>query len=139
MAGKARPTKVTRARQVANLEKIGKGTGLNKVLKNFNREINKIEQSTPRAMVKVVLLVKRRAQQQTPVDTNNLRASAETDVVDQGRGLIMGIVRYTAKYAHFVHEINKNYVVGNWKFLQNAVIQSKRDILNIFREEAKIR
>lgn len=61
------------------------------------------------------------AQRLTPVDSGFLRASAyETKpAADAVRGVIM--IAFGASYAIYVHEIWKNYVVGEWKFLQTAV------------------
>ena len=57
----------------------------------------------------------------TPVDTGWLRASryVRRPVVSGDRFFFD--VGFAASYAVFVHEINRNYVVGEWKFLQTAM------------------
>lgn len=63
----------------------------------------------------------------------------------EGRQQIAGVdglvstIGYTAYYAPFVHEIQKNYTVGNWQFLRNALANNEMKILGILKEEAQIR
>lgn len=63
----------------------------------------------------------------------------------EGRQQIAGVnglvstIGYTAYYAPFVHEIQKNYTVGNWQFLRNALVNNEMKILGILKEEAQIR
>lgn len=62
------------------------------------------------------------AQSNTPHDTGNLKGSAFVDphIQQTSKGLLQEI-GYTATYAIFVHEIDKNYRRGGWKFLSNAM------------------
>lgn len=63
----------------------------------------------------------------------------------EGREEIAGIdglvstIGYTAYYAPFVHEIQKNYTVGNWQFLRNALANNEMKILSILKQEAQIK
>jgi hypothetical protein len=50
--------------------------GLDKVLQNISKEVDKIEKVTTSGLLEAALLVKRDAQRITPVDTSNLKASA---------------------------------------------------------------
>jgi hypothetical protein len=58
-----------------------------------------------------------------PLDTGALRASAKVESTTTGH-LVESTIRFgdaTAYYAIYVHEINKNYRVGGWKYLERAV------------------
>ncbi len=63
----------------------------------------------------------------------------------EGREEIAGVdglvstIGYTAYYAPFVHEIQKNYTVGNWQFLRNALANNEAKILGILKNEAQIK
>lgn len=52
--------------------------GLEKVIKNLNREVKKIGFRTKKGMIKAGLFIQREAQIKTPIDLGNLRASAFT-------------------------------------------------------------
>lgn len=64
------------------------------------------------------------------------RAAAHAEVA--GADLV-ATIGYTAFYAPFVHEINKNYRQGNWQFLRNALAKNEMKILGIIKEEARIK
>jgi len=112
-------------------------TGLDVVLRNLNREILGIKNRTRAGLREAALMVRRRSQQLTPVDTGNLKASAYTEVYDswEGPGAEIG---YMAGYAPYVHEIDKNYRVGQWKFLETALKEKSQEILEIIRKRARI-
>lgn len=169
--------------------------GLDKVLENLNKEIDKIEGRTVKRMLQVGLLVKRESQKITPVHTGNLKGSAY--VIWGGRGKKVKAkldgkfqtgksksadrvaseynsivanrkninitqqpfaeIGYTAFYAVFVHEnlqashVKKgraklfgkrtiqNVQIGQAKFLEQALFQNSRRILNIIKEDTKIK
>lgn len=48
------------------------------------------------------------------------------------------VIGYTSYYAPFVHEMNKNYTEGNWKFLENSLVSNHKQILDIIAKRAKI-
>lgn len=48
-------------------------------------------------------------------------------------------IGYTASYAIFVHEIDNNYTVGQWKFLETALFSNQKEILRIIKGYAKIK
>ncbi len=72
--GRFKPTgfDIGKGRNIAGI----KWQGLDKVIKNLNKEISMIEGRTVGGMLQAGLLVKREAQKITPVDTSNLKASA---------------------------------------------------------------
>ena len=153
--------------------------GIDKVLLNLNKEIKKIEGRTIQGLSLAALHVKGKAQESTPVDHGNLRASAfvitpagktagpkggkfrhrksgsarRVDLAKMSRdhsGEIKenqkeaqdsesAIVGYSAYYALFVHEIDKFYTVGAWKFLEWALRSQKGMILKIIKDRVKIK
>jgi len=156
-----------------------KAKGLDKILKNLNKEIRGIKGSTQHGLTRAALLVKSRALKQTPIDTGNLRASAYVIDGSSGKqaplskmiseslrqkmtmrgyeytggeppniqeitasGDPWAVIGYTASYAAYVHEINPEggYKAPNtnWKFLEFAISDSRRDILNIIKKTAKV-
>jgi hypothetical protein len=64
------------------------------------------------------------------------RGAAKSEA--SGLGDMVVTIGYTAFYAPFVHEIQKNYRSGNWQFLRNALAENSGKILDIIRQEAKI-
>jgi hypothetical protein len=70
------------------------------------------------------------ALRRTPADTGYLRASRYVR-----RPVVVGTrfeveIGFGAPYAIFVHEIDKPYVVGEWKFLANAVTDHSANALS---------
>ena len=112
-------------------------TGTDKVLRNLNRQIRGIQNRTKGGMRHAALVVRKRSQELTPVKTSNLKGSAGTEVYDTAKGL-GAVIYYTAYYAVYVHEIDKNYRVGQWKFLETALKEKSREIVSIIRRYAKI-
>lgn len=47
-------------------------------------------------------------------------------------------IGFTAAYAVFVHEIKKNYTVGDWKYLERALYDNQDRILHIISSRAKV-
>ena len=157
--------------------------GLDNILKNLNKEIQGIENRTQGGLTEAGLLIKRRSQLKTPVDTGNLKASAyvysgssnrqistitsqDTSAVkagDQKKGIGTGgnfrieatvkgpwaVIGYSANYALYVHEMSRTHMKwdkkkkgyfanGEWKFLESAVKESEKDVINIIKNRAKI-
>lgn len=48
-------------------------------------------------------------------------------------------IGHTMPYAAHVHEHNKNYMVGNWKFLENSFKKNQKKIIQIIAENARIK
>lgn len=48
-------------------------------------------------------------------------------------------VGYTMPYALWVHELNRNYDYGEWKFLEKSFRKNKREIFNILKRSAKFK
>ena len=112
-------------------------TGLKRVQANLNNEITKIKGRTKAGLWSAALVVRRRAQQLSPVDTGNLKGSAFTNAYDtpKGPGAEIG---FTASYAVFVHEVRAKHKVGQWKFLQTALQEKATQVLEIIKKYAKV-
>lgn len=78
--------------------------GLDKVVRNLNREIKKIENRSAKGISVAAQRVKRASQEKTPRDDGILRASAFADPFRGPKGPY-AIVGYTAIYAPWVHEM----------------------------------
>lgn len=50
---------------------------------------------------------------------------------------ILALIHYSAYYALFVHEIKKNHKTGQWKFLETAINQNRKEVLKIIAETVK--
>ncbi len=48
-------------------------------------------------------------------------------------------IGFSAFYSIYVHEINKNYRRGGWKFLESALKDNTKKILSIIAKRAKIK
>jgi hypothetical protein len=109
------------------------------VLVNLNRQVSNIKKRSAAGMWEAALIIQRRSMELTPVDTGNLKGSAYSILIPQlfsgGPGAEIG---YTASYAPFVHEIDKNYKVGQWKFLETAMKEKRRQVLEAIRKRARI-
>ena len=112
--------------------------GVDKVLANLNKQVRKIKGRTAAGMRTALLLVKARSIVKTPIKTGNLRQSHFSNVTRQN-GKITGIVGATASYALFVHEnLESKHVVGQAKFLEDAIKESRNEILFILKKSVKI-
>jgi len=109
---------------------------IDKVLKNLAKEIKKIKGRNISGLGAAALFVKGESQKNTPVDTGHLKNSAYTKLNKEREYAEIG---YTAFYAPFVHEIDKNYTVGGWKFLARALNDNVRKILSIISSRAIIK
>ncbi len=119
---------------------IGRGlSGLDTVLRNLNREIERIERRSRAGMYRAVNIVGGQAKVYTPVDTSNLINSQYTDVIEQAQG-ITGIIGYTASYAMEVHEIDRNYRKpgSRWKYLETALFEKSDEVLEVLADEMRI-
>jgi len=144
-------------------------TGVDKVLANLNMEIKKIEGNISKGLPLAALHVRAKAQEYAPIDEGNLRASAFTIAPDksvddnpgfkgkQASGMgtdhalainenkalvnnLTAVVGFSAYYAVYVHEIDKNYKAPgvSWKFLEKALTEEQKEVLKIIARKAKI-
>jgi len=112
--------------------------GADKILRNLNRAIIKIKGRNVQGLTQGALLIQRRSQDDTPVDTGNLKSSHYVEVEKTSKGPIAEI-GCQAAYAPWVHENpNAKHKVGHWKFLENAIKSSVHDVLKIIERWARI-
>mgnify|MGYP000645025530 CR=1 FL=1 len=111
--------------------------GLDRILKNLNQQISNIEGANEQGLLQAALLIKREAQEKTPVDTGNLKNSAYTD--SEGGNNPAAVIGYQASYAPFVHEdLEARHDNGEAKFLEKAVNENQDRIPEIIRRRAKV-
>jgi len=125
-------------------------TGLDQVLANLNKEVRKIQDRTKAGLWEALLKVKYDVLPLTPIKHGHLRGSCYTIPGPAGKQVaehpepiktssgIAGEIGFTATYAPFVHEIDKHYTVGAWKFLERALKMNYDKILDIIRRRAHV-
>lgn len=138
--------------------------GIDEVIKNLNKEIKGVEGRTRAGLKKAGMFVERKSMKKTPVVTGNLRSShySESFNTPRGPGVEIG---FTASYAPSVHENpragktgGKSHLadpgilpsgrkstritystVGGWKFLEIPLKRNVRRILEIIKQNAKLK
>jgi hypothetical protein len=94
-------------------------------LKDLEKALGDMEENHPKAFAAALWQngqeLHRFSVQKTPVNTGHLRRSYVVDRPDISGNTITVLVGFSAQYALWVHEINKNYSKGDWKFLERAV------------------
>lgn len=154
--------------------------GMETVLKNLNKEIDKIEGRTLKGLIRSAILIRRDMEVTPPlipVDTGNLRASFYTITTkpiegqvkstsfskDENGKLARGhaealqnaqsvltyfgnnpavAIGFSAYYAFKVHEDMMAHFMrpgSGPKFLESAIKRNEKKILNIIKEEARVR
>lgn len=135
--------------------------GIEKVLKNINKEVNAVQGRTLAGLFAFGLTIQGTAQKRVPVEYGNLRASAytrktlqadrATGLVSEGRSVEVG---FAAAYAVYIHENMEQKLKGEdrpsglgvyWgpngqpKFLESAMIDEKDEGLRLVAAYAEIR
>jgi len=134
----------------------GKVLGADKILKNLNIEISKIEGDISKGLSLALVHVQGEAQENTPLEFGVLRNSAFTDVgIVNNR--VVGRIGFRAKYAPYVHEMpmkrkgqkrvgrgpdgkprKGNYwVAGQNKFLERTLVENAPQLPAFIRKHAK--
>jgi len=103
------------------------------VMRNLNGQVNRIKGATRLGCVRAGFFVEAEATKNAPLKSGNLRGSGYTRMTAEGSQ-----VGFEAEYAVFVHEIDNNYAIGGWKFLQRAVDENREEILEIIRAGARV-
>ena len=114
------------------------------VMKNLNKEIKQIQGQTMKGLIRSAALIRRdmdKTSPKIPVDTGNLRQSWFTTPYPHKtkRALIMG---FSANYALKVHEeVGTNFQRpgAGAKFFEASLNRNHKQILNIIKQEAKVR
>lgn len=97
-------------------------TGVDKVVKNIKASDARLRKAATDSLKEAGQDIIAEAQENTPHDTGNLKGSAFVE--DKPRQTPEGLsqrIGFDATYAIHVHEIDKNYKIGGWKFLSNAM------------------
>lgn len=112
--------------------------GVGVVLTNLNLKVLALKGRTVAATREGILVIKKRSQELTPIDTGDLRTNVQTWVKNTTNGPV-ATIHYSQEYALFVHEIDKNYTVGQWKFLEQALKDTERRVLHVLARKVKFR
>lgn len=118
--------------------------GLDKILRNLNKEMTKITGGTMRGLVKSAIVIRQdmeKTSPKIPIDTGNLRASYFTNphYIDRDPAVTLG---FTAFYAWFVHEnIGATFKRpgAGAKFLEESLKRNAGRVIEIIRREARIK
>ena len=114
-------------------------TGLKKVQAALSMEIRKIENRSSRSLEISGLKIRADAQRLCPVDSGNLRSSAFNTKIKTGSFKQKFVaVGFNANYAVYVHEIDKDYTVGQWKFLQTAIKMNHKTVINNITRHSRV-
>jgi hypothetical protein len=109
-----------------------------KVLENLNKSIFQIKGRTQAGIMAALLHIEQAAIAKTPVDTGNLRNSFYRKALTF-KDFPSGEIGNTAKYALYVHEnLKSRHAVGEAKYLENAIIENSRAILDIIISRLKV-
>lgn len=113
---------------------MAKVKGLDEVLRNFNKHIDRTDKNARTAFQAIGAYLKGKTLPLTPIDDGDLRNSIfySTDNAKDGARLRVG---FTAKHAPWVHEMpgsnNFNSPGTGPKFLEKSVKQNQKSILQI--------
>ena len=113
--------------------------GTDMVLKNLNKEVQKIAGRTKSGLVLGAEIIKGESMVNTPVDFNNLRPSHYVNGALIGKNPVAE-VGVTADYGLYVHEnLEAKHEVGTAKFLENAIKTKMSAVLSVIQKTARIR
>lgn len=126
--------------------------GLDKVLKNLNREIEGIKDRTDAGILAGGLIIQGDAQKRVPIEYGNLRGSAYTQPHPEKAHVVQ--VGFGSSYAAAVHENMEQKWKGKprksglgqyWgpegepKFLEKAIANTKLDVVRTIAAHAKVK
>lgn len=113
-------------------------SGIDIVLSNLNRSVAGIKNRSRQGLQAAAFVVLGASKVLTPIVTGNLRGDTETKPFGTADNPAVEI-RYNATYAVFVHERTElHHPVGQAKFLETALKQNEKKILEIIRKTAKV-
>lgn len=129
---------------------VAKLKGQSKVLNNLNKEIEKIKNASFEGLLKGALIIERESNKRVPIETGVLRASSYVRKNQDGRKSV--VIGYSSSYAIFVHENMEMTLKGlprpsgigvYWgpkgeaKFLERAIAEKSKEVLEVIRITAK--
>lgn len=131
--------------------------GLEEVMTNLNKELDKIKGKTLKGVRMAGAKIKRDSLEMTPEDVGGLRASSyEQESLNSSKERPLSEVGYTSTYAARVHESDMSWKgisreekkmgsregyfwdIGENKFLEKAVKKNYSRIIDIIQRYAKI-
>jgi len=111
--------------------------GVRKVQQGIKRRAKDINDAVVQAFFMEGNAIMRRSLMLVPWDTGWLAGSNDVSLVKEGRGIRV-LLEYTATYAIYVHEINKNYNNGRtWQYLRRPVMEAQRGFASRVAKRAK--
>lgn len=112
--------------------------GLDKVMRNLNKEVTKIKGRTIAGLLAGGLIIQAEAQRRVPVDTGNLKGSAFTRKAhDNPKAVVVG---FGASYAIYVHEdLQAFHDDGEAKYLENAIVAKQSEVIDAIAAYAKVK
>ena len=130
---------------------VNRVTGLQNIQRNIARHVRKMGKVTMAGLLEGGAIVQGTSQDRVPVLTGNLKGSAYTRKAQSGD--LAAEVGYTAAYAVYVHENLEQTLKGEprsggkgeyWdngqpKFLESALYDEERSVLNAIQRHARIR
>lgn len=114
--------------------------GIEVVMSNLQKSVDFLIYKTQDGCRKAMRHLKEESNKRTPVDTGDLRASAEVSDNEEKRNFVVALC-YDTFYAVYVHEIPKRHKYAptqDWKFLERAISESARTMIEIIQREARI-
>jgi HK97 gp10 family phage protein len=121
-----------------------KATGLDKAIKDLNAlSTSGLQEALVGALELSSQLTLRRLQENTPVDTGNLRASESAEVNTQNLTALIGPDLNQAYYAPFVefgytHYLSGKFIPGQ-HFIQKTGLEVASSITEIFRQAIQLK
>ena len=113
-------------------------SGLKEIEANINLQVKRIKGKTKAGLYEAGLFIERESEKRTPVDTGNLKAGTYAQLFKKHLQDIVEI-GYQAHYAPHVHEqVENNHPVGQAKFLEDALKDNERKIVEIIRNRAEV-
>jgi len=115
--------------------------GLDEIERNLRKMAKSMNKNLVPAMGDIVKTIQRESMKRTPIDTGNLRGSHRSRVIPTLRGVV-GMIYVIASYGLFVHEAPPSTKFKSpWprgrKFLERAIVDNKKKILDIIAEWMK--
>lgn len=117
-------------------------TGLEDIQKNLRREIGNIRGDARKGLQLALNWLKGRIVKVTPIEFGILRNSIFLSTAIEAGKVVGARIGFTINYAPFVHEkTDANFSAPNTgaKFLEKPIMENSDRILQIIRDEAKIK
>lgn len=117
--------------------------GFDKVMRNLNKEIEKIEGASLKGLIRAAVVIRRDMDQtppMIPIDTGNLRGSWTVETLRNSPPAIK--LGFTSEYAWYVHEMvgaNFQRPGAGAKFFEASLKNNRDEILRIVKEEAGLK